>query len=224
MTDEAIWSLIVGKVLDWPVLLFILILILMKTSGQSISELFKNRKVDVELGGNKISIGDAVQALDEETKQALDDFRKNQEDIHSLKSRIDVIEKQNATKREHQTEPSPLKEFGFTIGKRFKPPETLHSDSAEAATEFEQPNVSVPLPDDDTQSQELTKHNQREAAFKRMLVALADSRFRWRSVERLAIESGITEKEAHDILAEHRNEVVLGKGKSGRTIARLPDR
>ncbi len=64
----------------------------------------------------------------------------------------------------------------------------------------------------------------RAAVFKRMVAAMQDDRFNWRTVERLAIESGVDEAEAHEILAEHPGEVVLGKSRDGKVIARLPDK
>jgi hypothetical protein len=39
----------------------------------------------------------------------------------------------------------------------------------------------------------------------------------------LAIESGVNEAEAHAILAEHPGEVVLGKSRDGKLLARLAD-
>ncbi len=64
----------------------------------------------------------------------------------------------------------------------------------------------------------------RATVFRRMVAAMQNDRFDWRTVERLAIESGVNEAEAHDILAEHPGEVVLGKSRDGKLIARLADR
>jgi hypothetical protein len=61
----------------------------------------------------------------------------------------------------------------------------------------------------------------REVVFQRMMAAMQYNRFRWRTVERLAIEAGVTEAEAHEILAAHPKEVVLGKSSNGKIIARL---
>jgi class 3 adenylate cyclase len=61
----------------------------------------------------------------------------------------------------------------------------------------------------------------REVVFQRMKVLLADSRFNWRTVDRLAVQAGVTETAAHEILAEHPKEVVLGKTKDGKLIVRL---
>jgi DNA-binding response OmpR family regulator len=61
----------------------------------------------------------------------------------------------------------------------------------------------------------------RATVFKRMVTAMQDDRFGWRTIERLGIESGVDENEAHEILAEHPGEVQLGKSKEGKLIARL---
>ena len=54
----------------------------------------------------------------------------------------------------------------------------------------------------------------------RMLTALADGRYRWRSLSRLAEIAGLTEDEA--LIALRKNPgVVLGADKQGRRIARL---
>jgi len=65
--------------------------------------------------------------------------------------------------------------------------------------------------------------DQRHAALQKMKRALADTDFRWRSIERLAIAAGLHEDDALGILRSD-PEVVLGKGKSGRRIARLVSR
>ncbi len=63
----------------------------------------------------------------------------------------------------------------------------------------------------------------KDAAFRRMVAAMQDDRFGWRTIERLAIDAGISENEAHQILAAHPNEVRLGKSREGKLIARLSD-
>jgi len=55
------------------------------------------------------------------------------------------------------------------------------------------------------------------------MVAMQNNRFSWRTVERLAIEAGVTEAQAHEILAAHPGEVVLGKSSNGKIIARLAE-
>jgi class 3 adenylate cyclase len=63
----------------------------------------------------------------------------------------------------------------------------------------------------------------REVIFQRMVAVMSDNRFSWRTVERVALEAGVTEVEAHDILAAHARDVTLGKSKDGKLIARLAD-
>jgi two-component system OmpR family response regulator len=69
-----------------------------------------------------------------------------------------------------------------------------------------------------------SREEQRAAVFKRMVAAMQDNQFNWRTVERLAIVSGVDENEAHEILAEHPNEVVLGKSQDGKLLAKLAAR
>src|SRR5712671_49792 len=59
--------------------------------------------------------------------------------------------------------------------------------------------------------------------FKRMTAAMQSDRFGWRTIERLAIDAGVTEGEAHEILAAHSKEVVLGKSRDGKLLARLAE-
>lgn len=79
------------------------------------------------------------------------------------------------------------------------------------------PPVASPKPTPTTPSRE----EQRATVFKRMVAAMQDNQFNWRTVERLAILSGVDESEAHEILAEHPNEVVLGKSQDGKLLAKL---
>jgi DNA-binding winged helix-turn-helix (wHTH) protein len=69
-----------------------------------------------------------------------------------------------------------------------------------------------------------SEEGRRATVFKRMVAAMQNDRFDWRTVDRLAIEAGVDEAEAHEILAEHPGEVVLGKSRDGKLIARLLDR
>jgi DNA-binding response OmpR family regulator len=80
------------------------------------------------------------------------------------------------------------------------------------------PQTSAPA------SQPAPQAERRTAAYKRMVEAMQNDRFSWRTVERLAVESGLEEAEAREILAEHLDEVVLGKSREGRLIARLSNR
>jgi len=77
-----------------------------------------------------------------------------------------------------------------------------------------------PTPSQPTSSRE----EQRATVYKRMVAAMQDNQYNWRTVERLAILSGVDESEAHEILAEHPNEVVLGKSQEGKLLAKLAGR
>jgi class 3 adenylate cyclase len=63
----------------------------------------------------------------------------------------------------------------------------------------------------------------RDIIFKRMRDAMQSDRFGWRTIERLAIEAGVTENEAHEILAAHPKDIVLGKSRDGKLLARLSE-
>lgn len=166
--EGEIGHLIVDRLLSWPTYLFIALMIVLVKYGDRLSEAIASRKIDVDIAGNKISIGEAIEGLNE---TALDDFRRHQEQIDGLEKRLDKLE-------------------------------------AAAGGEPKSRSRAGPPP--------------RDEIFQRMLAVIAESKATWRSIERLAIEAGVSVQEAHDILAEHPNEVVLGKDKLERPAARLP--
>jgi DNA-binding winged helix-turn-helix (wHTH) protein len=86
------------------------------------------------------------------------------------------------------------------------------------------PPTSDARPASTPQQPGTAEEDRRATVFKRMVAAMQDDRFDWRTVERLAIESGVNEAEAHEILAEHPGEVMLGKSRDGKLIARLAER
>jgi DNA-binding response OmpR family regulator len=75
-----------------------------------------------------------------------------------------------------------------------------------------------------TQPPGTSEEGRRATVFRRMVAIMQDDRFDWRTVERLAIDAGVNEAEAHEILAEHPGEVMLGKSREGKLIARLAER
>ncbi len=75
-----------------------------------------------------------------------------------------------------------------------------------------------------TQPPGTSEEGRRATVFKRMVAVMQDDRFDWRTIERLAIDAGVNEAEAHAILAEHPGEVMLGKSRDGKLIARLSER
>ena len=75
-----------------------------------------------------------------------------------------------------------------------------------------------------TQQPGASDEARRATVYRRMVAVMQDDRFDWRTVERLAIDAGVNEAEAHAILAEHPGEVMLGKSREGKLIARLAER
>jgi len=72
-------------------------------------------------------------------------------------------------------------------------------------------------------TQQELNDKRRKAAEKKIFEGLQNTKYRWRSVRRLAVISGVSEIDALDILREN-SEVVLSVDKSKRHIARLKDR
>ncbi|MEM6441417.1 MAG: hypothetical protein AAF763_17180 [Pseudomonadota bacterium] len=58
----------------------------------------------------------------------------------------------------------------------------------------------------------------------RLVAALNDPRYVWRSLDRLSLEAGASPEQVRHALAENRSEFTLGRGVSGREIARLASR
>lgn len=75
----------------------------------------------------------------------------------------------------------------------------------------------------DTKSKQQLSTDDKENAIVKMKDGLQSHKYRWRSIERLAVMAGVTEEQAHDLLGGQ-NDVVISKGKSGRIIARLSHR
>ncbi|MCB1492209.1 MAG: hypothetical protein KDJ77_10500 [Rhodobiaceae bacterium] len=176
-----IFKTLIETFFDWPALLFGLMVFILVRHGTALRDLLASRKVDVELGGNKFSLGDAVEALSE---QSIDDVRIIQKKLDALEGRIAAVETVGG-------------------GAVAAPGDQTRQTPTESAAPADAPDDGEIL--------------------KRIVRAIGSSRFVWRSVERLALEAGVSEERVHDILARHHlKEVVLGKSKAGRVIARLP--
>ena len=87
--------------------------------------------------------------------------------------------------------------------------------------EMTAPTAQVPQPLSKPSPPTSSREEQRTIVYKRMVAAMQDNQFNWRTIERLAILSGVDENEAHEILAEHPGEVVLGKTQEGKLLAKL---
>lgn len=160
---------LVERLLDWPFLLFLLIAALFLFARKEFFSLLSSRQIEVEVGGQKLKIGEAVERLDQETDITRDDLDLLQKQIDLLKEKTDPdgAEKESEEFRAQQ--------------------ETLGPDGEVIA---------------------------------RLRKGLKHRRYTWRSIERLALEAGVSEDLAHELLAGQ-SDVKIGKGKSGRVIARL---
>jgi TIR domain-containing protein len=81
--------------------------------------------------------------------------------------------------------------------------------------------ASKPQEEKIAETEQIKIENKKErGAYERMIAALNDERWPWRSVERLAIIGGVSEDEALALLRQDSN-VIFGKGNRGQRIAQL---
>lgn len=92
----------------------------------------------------------------------------------------------------------------------------LRSHEAPDSEATLEPIASSPEADDEP--------GKREEQWQKMEYALWNHKFFWRSIERLARAADITPQRAESILQGRSDEVLISRGKSGRTIARLKKR
>jgi hypothetical protein len=167
--DPPFWQQMILKVLDWPVLLFLAVAILVFIFRRQIGSALDRGDIVISWGqGRSIHVAQLSKSLDEE----LDPIR---DEIDSVKEAVAVLKSAGA--------PPVLP----------AEPKTL-------------------------------SHEARRVASDRMVDALRDGRYVWRSIERLATIGGVSEGQALDMLREDNANVVLGRGKSQQPIARLRSR
>lgn len=158
--------ILVERLLDWPFLLFLLLVYILFAARSQLFDLLSTRQVKVKIGGNEVTIGEAINDLNNETSITA-------ADLEALQTQIDALK----PKTEDAT---------GDVG-------DMEDKSAEVSSDLA---ISI------------------------MRSGLTDSRFTWRSIERLALEAGLSESEAHRLLAAE-PDITISKGKSGRIIARL---
>jgi class 3 adenylate cyclase len=96
--------------------------------------------------------------------------------------------------------------------------------AAAAPPSSAQPADRRPITSAESRPDFIAPEQRREIVFQRMTAALSNAPIAsgWITVERLAVIAGVTEAEAHDILAEHfPRDVMLSKGPAGKLIAHL---
>jgi hypothetical protein len=159
---------IVLKLLDWPFLLFISLLILAYVFRVQLKALLTRGDISISWGeGRTIRLRDLKDQID----QKLDE----------VKEEVDELQ-QGKTKATASQNPPVIGNVGSL------------SDEEKAK------------------------------ALQRMKDALADEKFRWRSISRLAAIAGISESDATAILRDDPKAIKLSVGESGRRIARLTSR
>ena len=157
------------KFLDWPFLLFVILLVLIIIFRHQIRTILGRGDITISWGeGRSIKLHDISDHLDQELDQIREDMQLLKETLHNMQS-------------------------------------------------------GAPVHDDKIVVAKVLSEQERHDAAKRMVEALEDGKWRWRTIERLSIIAGTTESEAIKILRGN-HEVVLGQDKSGNHIARLRSR
>jgi hypothetical protein len=115
-----------------------------------------------------------------------------------------------------------LRDLSESLDEEFDP---LHDEieALKEAVSALQAKAQVPSSGQIEPMGEQLSEQARKDALRRMKNALTTGKWRWRSIERLAVIGAVTESQAIDILRSD-PEVVLSRGKSGNQIARLKSR
>ena len=160
---------LLGRLLDWPFLLFIVLLLGAVYFRQELRTLLSRGDITISWGeGRSIRLHDISEHLDKEMDQIRDELDILKEEVHKF-----------------------------------------HSSSSDyVAEQYRAENISQP---------------ERDEALSLMKNSLRHGKWRWRTLERLAIMSGITEQEALVIL-QGDPEVELGQDKKSHFIAKIKHR
>lgn len=172
-------AILIDRLLDWPFLGLLLVAVFVIIFRKELRDVLRNRKVEVEIAGNKLTIGEAVEEIERTTEDGIVSL---QESVLGLEKRFDEL-------------------FAATRGAQEVGNDSEAGRVAEAAA---QP----------------TAEDRSEIVWERVRKELLEGKYVWRTLERLALVSGSTREQVHEILASHPGEVKIGRGKSGRTIAR----
>ena len=81
-------SVIVGGLLDWPFLAFVLIVAFLWFYRLEIVHLLRNRSITVNIAGNTVTVSEAVESINEETEKELVAL---QEQIQTLETRVEEL-------------------------------------------------------------------------------------------------------------------------------------
>ncbi|MGE4423441.1 MAG: hypothetical protein AB7D39_14190 [Pseudodesulfovibrio sp.] len=203
---------IILKLLDWPVLLFVGLLLFVRTFREEM------RKVIVR-GGLTVTWGGATFSIDKLPEQLDENFAPMDDDIQTLEERVARLESGSgmplvrAVRLASPLRVTPLESPGGFMGESSGAAGFMRAkDDADGEIHLEEPDLAQvdagsPEVDDDV-------------ARRKMLAALREGKYRWRSLDRLATVAGVSTARA-DALLRVMPEVVMGAGKQGRPLARL---
>jgi hypothetical protein len=203
------------KLLDWPFLLFVGLVLFVRTFREEM------RKV-IARGGLTVTWGDATFSIDKLPEQLDENFAPLDDDIRTLEERVARLESGpgvplvRAVRLAAPLRVTPMEGPGGIMGESSAAGFMRAKADADGEVRFEGPHLAdadpeVPAVDD-------------EAARQKMLAALGEGKYRWRSLDRLATVAGISTSRADSLLRAMPDEVVMGAGRQGRPLARLRSR
>lgn len=188
---------IIKSFLDWPFLLFLFLSAFAYFFREQIQGILNRGDIAISWGeGRTIRLRDLSEHVDEDMGEIVGE-------VENLKEKIEKMEKwvlEREPAREENEEPS-LSESA---------PSGEGISGSLSGSDYGSSPLSPPLDD-----------SARQNALNRMRDELTNGKYRWRTIDRLAVRAGITEAEALGILSSERD-VILGQNmKSGSRIARL---
>ena len=207
---------IVLKLLDWPVLLFVCILWIVFRFEKEVRSVLARGGLTLSWGEASLTIAELPEYLDK-------NFAPLDDTVQTLAERIAGLEKRGARPLVDTIRFPPhlqgfnLKGEGGTIGERIA-----------GVGRFPRLDISVGSGEDVDESaveeqDDLQDLERKEMVREKMLQALGEEKYRWRSLDRLAVVAGISTAEA-DALLRGMKEVVRDTGKKGRPLFRLASR
>lgn len=194
---------LLGRLLDWPVLAFAIAMMLFGALGREVLELVRTRNIKV---GTFLEVGAKINAVEAETDEM----------GASLADRIAALEQAVYGAGTAGGAPADASIFASV------PRTSASVAGSNAGTPMEPAPPPAPASAGANRPTEAEKSRSDLAMFERLRNSLASSRFEWRSLERLAVENGLTEDEVRRLFRDYGQGIIrLGIGKSGRRIATL---
>ncbi|WP_338669927.1 hypothetical protein [Pseudodesulfovibrio methanolicus] len=204
------------KLLDWPFLLFVGLVLFVQTFREEM------RKV-IARGGLTVTWGDATFSIDKLPEQLDENFAPLDDDIRTLEERVARLESGSgvplvrAVRLAAPLRVAPMESPGGIMGGGSGAAGFMRAKAdADGEVRFEGPHLAEAVPE--------TPAVDDEAARQTMLAALGEGKYRWRSLDRLATVAGISTSRADSLLRAMPDEVVMGAGRQGRPLARLRSR